>query len=393
MDKGLAKIWAVVIIFLVIVLSAGLGVILGTYYPQSGLFGAVKDVWRPPFGGQKLVRILVIGEDNTGGNKEKPRGLSDTIMLVSLDLEANRVTALSVPRDTMVEIPGHGTVKINAAHVIGGVPLVSQMVEEITGVHPDYYMKTDSEGFKKCVDILGGVEIDVEKNMHYDDNWGHLHINLKKGRQVLSGVDAMGYVRFRHDAMGDITRVERQRKFLMALAKKTLEPGSLPKLPKIVAELNKHVETNLSPKDLLALAKLPEKIDLSTVKTETLPGAPQNIGGASYWIADPERMRELINELFFSRVLPGLPTVEVLNGSGVSGTAGRVAEALRSRGYEVKGVGNADSFDYETSRVVCHRSDLAGVESITDLLGVPVSEELSEGGADVTVIVGKDALQ
>lgn len=389
---GRSTVAVVIGVVCVLVLAAGLGALIGYYTSGSFLNIHVSEMLQPPFDGKQTVRILVLGEDNTGRrNNKDARGLTDTIILVSVNLSTKYVAALSVPRDTRVDLDGYGGIqKINAAHVNGGPALTRIAVEGVTGIRPDYYIKTNTDGFKKCVDILGGVVIDVEKNMHYDDNWGNLHIHLKKGRQLLDGEKAMGYVRFRHDAMGDITRIERQQKFLKALAKKALAPENLPKLPLVVKELLKNVETDMSPRDVVYLARFASRINVDEVKTATLPGVPQNIGGISYWIADTEQTAQLVQDLFFPK--PPMPTVQVLNGSGVAGAAQSAAAILESQGYKITMVGNADSFDYPYSQVIRHKSTVTDVDRIAGLVNCSTVKEQFDASAkaDVTVIVGKD---
>ncbi|MHB0999954.1 MAG: LCP family protein [Armatimonadota bacterium] len=391
-NKGITKIKAVLLIFGIMAASIGIGAGLGYYYP--GIGGTVKKITTPPFNGNKKVTILVLGEDNTGGTKEKPHGLSDTIILTSIDFESKRVTALSIPRDTRVELPGYGVSKINAAHVHGGPLLTSMVVKELTGINPDYYLKTNVDGFRETVDIVGGVEIDVEKNMNYDDNWGKLHIHLKKGKQILDGENAMGYVRFRHDAMGDITRIQRQQKFIKALAKRALEPSRLPKLPWTIKSIMQNVDTDMTTKDLIYLAKFASTINIDEVEMEMVPGTPQNIGGASYWVADTEKLPEIVQKLFLMQMIAGLPKVEILNGSGIAGAAQIVADTFRQYGYEVISVGNADSFDYTSSEVISHKPDTQGLENISTIVNTNVlkQEPNPSAQADVTIIIGKDCL-
>jgi polyisoprenyl-teichoic acid--peptidoglycan teichoic acid transferase len=392
--RGMSRIGWVVVMLLVMCVSAGIGMFLGVHFPGINLGLGITHVFQPPFEGKKTVYILTLGEDDTGirHQKTKVHGLSDTIMLVSIDMETKRVAALSIPRDTRIDLDGYGgQCKINASHVRGGPMLTCLAVERLVGIRPDYYIKTNLEGFRKCVDILGGVEIDVEKNMHYTDTWGGLYIDLKKGRQLLNGEKAMQYVRFRHDAMGDITRIERQQKFLKVLAKKAVSPGNLPRLPRIMSALMTNVETNLTLKDLIFMAELAKETDMSQVKTATLPGAPQMIGGASYWIANAEETAKIVQELFYPP-LPSLPKVEVLNGSGIAGSAQKVAEELQHRGYEVVSVGNADSFDYASSEVISRKTDPQMAKQIAGIINTSVIRQESSEDArpGVTVIVGKD---
>jgi LCP family protein required for cell wall assembly len=353
--------------------------------------GKISDIWTPPFGGKRIVRILLLGEDNSGV-RAKTGGLTDTIFLISLNLDTKQVAGVSIPRDTRVDLNGYGGVcKINSAIKVGGPSLTCMAVEELTGVHPDYYLKTNLDGFKKTVDLVGGVDIDVEKNMNYDDNWGNLHIHLRKGNRHLNGENAMGYVRFRHDKLGDITRMERQQKFLRALAKRALEAQNLPRLPKIISSVRSNISTDLTNKDLLTLAKLVGSMEEGQVKAATLPAVPENISGISYMIADTEKIPEFMQEMF-AQTLPSLPSVEVLNGSGIPGGGMRVADALRAQGYKVVSVGNADSFAYRSSRITGNKDKLAGLDNIGRIVNSAEIETRVDPSAkaDVTIIVGKD---
>jgi LCP family protein required for cell wall assembly len=385
-----------VLIVIALVASAALGALMGRMHSAGmSVAESVHEVLGPPFGGKDTVRILVLGEDDSNARRKKqqPHGLSDTMMLLNVNLSTNSMAVLSIPRDTKADIPDHGTRKINSANVLGGPQLASVMAEQVTGLKPDYYIETNLEAFRKCVDILGGVDMYVEKNMHYNDNWGNLHINLKKGYQHLNGEKAMEYIRFRHDKMGDIWRVERQQKFIKVIAMKALSPANLPRLPRIVAAVKENVDTDMDVKDLMTLAMLPKKVDLNKVKTGTLPGLPQRIGGASYWVADPAKSAKLIQDLFFTQEIPGLPKVEVLNGSGTSGAAQKVADILKQQGYVVTAVGNAGSFRYASSQVVSHKDGLKGVDKIATALKVAnirQDKKPSTSKADVTVIVGQD---
>lgn len=389
-NRGMSRIAAIITFFAVIVGAAGIGALMGYYFPSKFLGGGgIKEVFTPPFGGKRTVRILMLGEDDSG-TRSKIRGLSDTIILLSIDLDTNHVAALSIPRDTKIEMPGYDTCKINAVHRLGGPALAAMAVEQLVGIKPDYYVKTNLQGFRKTVDILGGVEIDVEKNMHYTDNWGGLHINLKKGRQLLDGEKAMEYVRFRHDKLGDITRMERQQRFLKALAQRSLAPSKLPVLPRVIQSAMKNVETDMTVKDAIYLAQFLSKIDMNGVKTGVLPTAPTRIGRASYQIADSEKAAKVVQELFFPPA-PGLPKLEVLNGSGISGAAQRVAEALKNQGYEIASVGNAGAYNYSESQIINHKGDIDSVDRIANILtpAVVKQEKDTSSSADVTIIVGR----
>lgn len=153
-----------------------------------------------------------------GGNR------TDTIMLVHVSESGGKPVLISIPRDSYVPIPGQGSNKINAAFALGGPKLLTQTVEQVTGLHIDGYLEIGLGGFAGMVDALGGVELCVPRDMQ-DDKAG---IDLKKGCQVLDGKNALGYVRSRYeDPLGDIGRANRQRQFLGALMKQSATPSTV----------------------------------------------------------------------------------------------------------------------------------------------------------------------
>jgi len=163
--------------------------------------------------------ILIIGTDEY---LEYDPGRSDTIIWAYLDFKNKKVDVLSIPRDMLVWLPTRRPDfdKICHAYSYGGADLVKRSVEEFLGVRIDQVIKVDYNGFVRIIDTLGGVKMNIERDMDYDDNRGKLHIHIKKGLQVLDGRESLNYVRFRHDKMGDLGRIERQQKFMTALKKK-----------------------------------------------------------------------------------------------------------------------------------------------------------------------------
>ena len=237
------------------------------------------------------VNFLLMGIDAREGEKNTR---TDSMILVSVDKEHNRIAMISLPRDTRVKIPGHGYDKINAANVYGGPEMAMDVVSDLVGLEIDKYVTTNVRGFRDIVDTLGGVTIDVEKRMyHYDpyDEPDLQKIDLKPGLQELNGDKALQYVRFRSDALGDVSRTERQQKFLKALAKEMMQPSTITKLPKLVPTINKYLETNLSLTEMIALANAGKNLSNVEIVTQTMPGKFLNMNGASYWSIDPKQAK------------------------------------------------------------------------------------------------------
>lgn len=245
--------------------------------------------------------ILLLGVDSNGSQTDPWKGTrSDTIVLLNIDPKTHSVNAISVPRDSKVYLPNDfGVQKINAAHAFGGVNLTKQTVEETLGVKVDRYFVVSDEAVKQLVDTLGGVPIYVEKRMNYDDFSGKLHVHLDKGVHILNGKEAVGYLRFRHDGLGDIGRTQRQQWFLKGLLEKIQTPQSISKIPAMVNIAQKYVKTDLSLYEMSQYAALAKSFDTSKIEVATLPGSPNKKGSISYWILDPGKTQEVVNRLIY----------------------------------------------------------------------------------------------
>lgn len=250
----------------------------------------------PPL--QDKMTILVMGVDSNGQKAERwVATRSDTMMLIGLNPESRQVGVVSIPRDSRVSIYGHGTDKINAAHAIGGPRLAVETVQEVLGVPVDHFVVIDTQGLKKLFEILGPVEVLVENKMKYQDHSGHLNVDLMPGRQVLDPAQAEEYVRFRHDARGDIGRIERQQWFLRQVVNKLKEPEVVLKLPQLFDLAARYVVTDLSTQDMARLACFLKDIVPSEIQSATLPGCSQTIAGGSYWIPDIDASRIVLARL------------------------------------------------------------------------------------------------
>jgi LCP family protein required for cell wall assembly len=249
------------------------------------------------FPGQQALNLMIIGRDRDYNDRTdqvlKTRARSDMLMVAHVDFVKNTVSLLSIPRDTRAHIPGHGTTKINAAHEFGGPALSEKVVQDTFGIPSDKYIALDFEGFEQAIDILGGVDLAVDKKMDYDDNWGHLHIHLKPGFQHLNGKQAIGFVRFRHSD-SDLIRTQRQQTLLAALKTKLRSPQALAEIGPMLDTIDKHVDSDLTPAQEVALARFVHDTPHEQVSMETLPSRPVGNDVATNW---PEA-RPMIQSVF-----------------------------------------------------------------------------------------------
>ena len=242
------------------------------------------------------VNIMLMGVDE----RVEDVGRSDTLMVASLDSNQDKVSLLSIPRDTRVQIKRHGYDKINAAYAYGGEALSQNTVESFLGINIDHYIIVNTNSFGNMIDAIGGVDIEVEDRMFYEDPWddnGGLVIDLKPGLQHMDGKTAITYVRYR-DEEGDAGRVRRQQRFMRACFDKLSDPSMMIKLPEIIKEARNAVKTDLTISEMIALAKTLKLADESSdgLKTGIVPGRWAYINGVSYLLPNIERLGEVVTD-------------------------------------------------------------------------------------------------
>jgi len=244
------------------------------------------------------INILVMGIDTASGWRAR----SDSINLVHINYADRRIGILAIPRDTLVDIPGYGQDKINHAHMYGGPELSCLTVSNFLKVPVHYYIDINFPLFMNLVDSIGGVTVDVEKPLYYSDNAGSLHINLRAGPQRLSGYQAMGYVRFRHDNASDWGRIDRQHKFFQALVREVSKPSNLWKTPLLAYGVSSNIRTNLGPMQVLKLAMGASSIYRNgRVDTGTIPGGGARLARGYFILTDEAGKQKVINEVIFGR--------------------------------------------------------------------------------------------
>lgn len=274
------------------------GVTIANFLYGDSLSGSITRLLDKPVGDK--VNILVMGLD-----QGKTR--ADTIMIVTINPKDNTVKLLSVPRDTRVHV-GRSTIKINSTMAYERrEELMIQKLREITGMPIHYYAEIDFNGFKEVIDILGGVDYNVPYHMNYDDPTQNLHIHLSPGMQHLDGQAAHDYVRFRQNndgslpgnyVLGDPGRIEAQQAFIKELVRQKLQPKYLLKASKLAKEISEHVTTNFTVAEGLKYVGMLRKMEPENFKTFVLPGGSQMVGGASYYLYDAVKTKELVLQEF-----------------------------------------------------------------------------------------------
>jgi LCP family protein required for cell wall assembly len=236
--------------------------------------------------------VLVVGLDSVEGSHR-----TDTIMVIHISSKDKKVSVVSIPRDTIMDIPGIGFTKVNHAFAYGGVDLTRDTLEDFFGVKIPFTVAINIYGLAKVIDTLGGLTIDVEKRMYYVDYAGGLYVDLYPGIQTLNGRQAVAYVRFRHDAEGDIGRILRQQKFIQALARKIVAKKDVLSAPKVILSLLSNINTNMSIRQILGLSlAMRQSFDIGNIEMTSIPGESIMIDKVYYIKPSPAEVRRIARQ-------------------------------------------------------------------------------------------------
>lgn len=383
------------------------------------------------------INIMIMGVDRRADDV----GRSDTLMVLTYNPTDKKASLLSLPRDTRVHIEKNDYDKINHAYAYGGHNLTKKTVEAFLNVPMDYYVMIDIHAFEKIIDAIGGVDIDVEKRMYYEDPWdddGGLVIDLYPGKQHMDGKTAIQYVRYR-DGEGDIGRINRQQKFIKAFMSQVISPSVLPKLPEIIQNISSAIQTDMPIDKMIALITDLPTVQQNGLNSTMVPGKPAYIEDISYWIPDIAKTRQLIAQNMditldgaaqkdteqtitqYEKSLPkGLKmgniadeetsstdekdtekeeakekpapvknediTVLVINSSGINGAGAEVADILKHKGFKISSVETGNTSSREHTTITANENEL------NCFYGMPFTCTIMSGGSpgQATVNIGLD---
>ncbi len=355
------------------------------------------------------VNLLVLGVDRVldapPGSLEGFGGRSDTILVLRFDPADNSVKMLSVPRDSRVHIPGVGYTKANDANVHGGPGLAARVLSKtLNDVPIDRYIRVTTDAFTELVDLVGGIEVFVPYHMEYEDKTQNLKIDLKPGRQILSGEQAEHFARFRKDAYGDIGRVQRQQILLKSLRQRLTSPTIIPRIPQAIGLLEKNIDTNLTWEEKLALVNFGRQLERDRVQMVMLPGRfsqEEEFDNRSYWVMSRSG-RDQVMEQYFGitpqrqssrRRPPNRVRIALQNATDDPGLLNQVREYLAQQNFHnVYVIKDSPQLLRETE-IVVQKGDFEAASYLQTTLGMGRVEASSTGDLDsqLTVRIGLDA--
>lgn len=385
--------------------NAWAGLAAKVFAPVAGTTArGATTVFDPvPYNGRDRLNVLVMGIDSRGANGDTQN--TDTMIVLSLDPVNRTASMLSVPRDTLTAIPGHGTDKVNAAYAYGGPDLAQKTIEGLLGIRINSYALIDFGAFTRIVDSVGGVLIDVKRPIRDEAyptaDYGVERLDIQPGPQLMPGDLALKYARSRHDS-NDFSRARRQQDVISAIRARLAVDGMLSRLPSIMSDVGSAVETNFDPANILPLAGLGGGIPSGDIKSEVLlpcdGGAPhcelteQNQATGYYLIPDKAKIANLVAELFYDpRVRQEAARIEVRGTGPKSSTAQELADRLSARAF---GVARVTAGATGRSEILVRNGGkrYTADQLSKQLNGIPVRDAGSSDAtdADIVLVVGAD---
>lgn len=250
---------------------------------------------------ERAYNILLIGTD-------REAGLADVMMLARLDLAAKRAFIMQIPRDTYAEYTDGSYKKLNGAYSALGAAGLCDFLSDALGMSVDRYVVTGLDTVRDIIDAVGGVDVNIPCDMKYRDKTQELYIDLKAGLQHLDGDAAEQFLRFRSGYIeGDIDRMDAQKIFLAATAKKIKDEFSLGLAYRLL-EAADGIETNFSASELLNIALEASGIGSESITVLTMPGAEARAAsGASYYSISSKAVASIV-ETYFGAAHGGFDT-------------------------------------------------------------------------------------
>jgi LCP family protein required for cell wall assembly len=382
------------------------------------------------------INVLLLG---MGGVEHEGPYLTDTIMIASFKPSTDQVALISVPRDLLVPIPGYGWRKINNANALGevnnpglGGELSKKIISQVFNIPIHYYVRIDFTGFKKIIDDLGGITIDVENTLD-DKNYPvpgketattserYEHLYIESGRHHMDGDLALKYVRSRQ-ARGiegsDFARSKRQQQILMAVKDKGLSFSTLVnpyKISKLMDTLSQHLATNVKVWEIIRFFNLGKDVEEENIIRRVFNDDPDGLlystlteNGA--FVLQPKAgdfselqvvAHNIFNPELAAKIQP--KRIEIQNGTKISGLAYRTSQYLQSLGYQVIKISNAPTQDYQKTVIynLMAESENKLADNLTQLLEAELAlivpnwilstttPQVSPH-ADVLIILGQD---
>ncbi len=340
LEEGMLLILALLITFTIVVIGSSV-LFLGKINKNDMIEPTKVSTNKP-------VNILLLGTDI--GDPSQPNNnaikRTDTIMVLNYNPKEKKLQVVSIPRDTLIDVNGKN-LKINSAYAIGGEKRVKSEVEKLLNISINYIAKIDYNAFREFIDAIGGIKMQIERNMIYDDEGQNLHINFKKGEVVkLDGKKSEEFFRWRKNndgsgfANGDLDRIENQQKFISKVVDKCTSPMIIFKIPSIIKALGDNIDTNMPPLKVISYGLKFSRINSEKIDMKIAQGTPKDISGESFLVFDKNLNKDIITSLSSTGkgtedISKSDITIKIFNGTKITGLAATLRDELTKIGYTI----------------------------------------------------------
>ncbi|HPC37895.1 MAG TPA: LCP family protein [Exilispira sp.] len=388
----LPKSFFFIIIFIIIGLIIFIFIKVTNYYMNAPTITSIEKQ------NIDILTFLVVGLDNSSSI---PR--TDSIFVVMYNPKNGKVFLYNIPRDLRVRFQYQGQLiydKINHVYSKRDIFALRSVVEALLGIKINNYCIVSYEAVSKIVDLIGGVQIYVDKDMKYTDNAQNLRINISKGLQTLDGEKALEYIRYRSDDEGDIGRIKRQINFVLKIMEQKDKLLNMKKIPNTIRIIYSKVKTDLTLLDFQYLAEQIKKISSDKFYYDVMPTKPLKIDNISYLVplnVSGESYAQYLIKKIKSFLIEdkinydSTITVEILNASPQKGLAKIIRDKLIQYGINVIYYGNSN-FSSKVTRIIDRIGNIEKAQQIATILRTKnVETSINPSLAvDVTIIVGED---
>lgn len=356
---------------------------------------------------KKQINVLLLGTDQGGY-------LTDSMLLVHYNIESKSTSLISIPRDYKIDLSEEMQEEIKTKHKFikltelnsyaksagrkSPASYTTKAIEELTGVQIDHMVLFEIPAFKRLVDAVGGVEVYVPQNYHYDDPTQNLHIHLEKGTQVLNGKMAEGLVRFRqgnnHKGYGDFGRMEIQQYFFTAFIKKFISLDTILNFNEIMESIGDFIDTDASLNEAIGILTEIKNADFSRIYSHTLPGT-NNVYGGLYFYDPPSKkeLHSLVQKWFEDDATQKKSSKEfeiiVKNSGNSDAKCKAIVDKLNESGYNAKFGGYHEEYMVKSQIIVPEKGYGIDLKEFSALAEIVVDKTLIEEENTIYFIVGK----
>lgn len=408
-SKKILKIVVIAILAVIVCIGVGVTCFTAFYLSSTNSKSNSININASAPAKNEAVNILVAGVDtasNDSGDSVKINTVkkANSIVLLHYDPKNENLKVVSIPRDTMIKL-NEKRQKISISNSVNGPKYLVNNVEELMNTKVNYYVQLDYNAFKDVIDSLGGVDVNINNKMDYDDNLQNLHINFDKGVTHLNGQKAEEYFRWVKNNDGkfiageDLGRIKNQQQLIDAAIKKFSRFSTIFKYPAIISSVSKDIVTNMTPNQIIKYARTFSHLKNQNISITTAKGLDVSIEGNKYFLVDTAgnsanlSAAKAVNKS--DNINKSALKINIQNGTTKNGLAKSYQTKLNEKGFTNITTGNAPKKPVEATKVTFYGVDESKLIQINNDMSGSIKTDNYElipqkSSHDVVIVLGND---